>query len=194
MLSVIWAFIILSSCVYAFFSGNGASITDGFLNGAQNCISFVMKTGAIIIMWQGMLSVAEEGGLMQKVTKIMSPVISKIFSGVKRNSREAELISANVSANMLGLSNAATPLGLKAMKSLAEKSQNGIATNDMCLLAVLNCASVQLVPSTLIALRSTYSSAAPGEIIVPVWIASVLTLLFSLALAKVYEKFGGNIC
>lgn len=192
MLSIIWACIIICSCVYAFFTGNADAIGNGFFEGAQNCVSFILKTGAIIIMWQGMLSVAEKSRLMQKVTGILSPLISKVFSKVDKNSKEASLIAANVSANMLGLSNAATPLGIKAMKALSEKSKGGIATNDMCLLAVLNCASVQLVPSTLIALRSTYSSSAPGEIIVPVWIASALTLIFSVILAKTFEKFGGK--
>lgn len=193
MLNTLWVLIILCSCTYAVLCGRCHLLTDAFFNGAQNCVSFMLKTGAIMLLWQGILSVAEKSKLTNKISCLMSPLVSRLFTNVKKGSNEARLICANISANMLGLSNAATPLGIEAMKGLSGKMTKNTATNDMCLLAIINCASVQLIPSTLIALRSTYNSTSPGEIIPLVWVSSFFTLIFSLILAKLFEKHKGGI-
>ena len=143
-----------------------------------------------MVMWSGFMNIADKSGLTGKLSKIMSPVICRIFRGVKKNSEEEKLIASNVTANMLGLSNAATPLGISAMKKLSEKSRLGTATDDMCLLAVINSASLQLVPTTLIALRTQYGSVNPSGIIIPVWIVSFLTVVFAVSMAKIFSGKG----
>ena len=187
MLNIIWAVMIVSSLVYSFFAGTAAEVGASVFESCTDCVSFILKTGSFMMMWSGFMNVAEQCRLTDKIASFMSPVIALVFKGVKSGSEEAKLISANLSANMLGLSNAATPLGIAAMRKLAQKSKNNVATNNMCMLAVVNCASLQLVPSTLIALRSQAGSASPADITVPIWIASAITVVFAVALTKVVE-------
>ena len=187
MLNIIWAVMIVSSLVYSFFAGTAAEVGAAVFESCTDCVSFILKTGSFMIMWSGFMNVAEQCRLTDKIASFMSPVIALVFKGVKSGSEEAKLISANLSANMLGLSNAATPLGIAAMRKLAQKSKNNVATNNMCMLAVVNCASLQLVPSTLIALRSQAGSASPADITVPIWIASAITVVLAIALTKIVE-------
>ncbi|MBO5743272.1 MAG: spore maturation protein [Clostridia bacterium] len=190
MLGIIWVFIILLSCLYAFLTGNINQVSEGFFAGASGCVEFVLKVGAFMVLWQGILLVAQKSGLSQKLSKLLGPLISFLFKDVKKESTEANLIANNISANMLGLSNAATPSGIEAMKELSKKSKNGIATDDMCLFAVINTASMQLVPSTLIAMRVSHGSQNAGEILIPVWIVSFLTLVFAICVCKLFSKRG----
>ena len=190
MLGIIWLFIIVFSCVFGFVSGNVNALSEAFFSGAQGCISFILKIGSFMILWQGILNVAQKSGISQKIAKLLSAPISILFKGVKKNSKAAELIANNVTANILGLSNAATPSGMEAMRELSKNSKNSVATDDMCLFAVINSASLQIIPSTLIAMRQSFESASPGEIIVPVWIVSSLTLIFAISMAKLFSKRG----
>ena len=188
LLNYIWIGLIAVSCIYGFLSGKGEDLANGFTNGAAECVQFVLKIGSFMIMWQGFLTIAEKSGLSKKLALALSPVITFVFKGLKKGSRAVRLISNNITANVLGLSNAATPLGMEAMKELAKKSQNNTATNHMCLLAVINSASLQLIPSTLIALRTSYSSVLPADITVPVWVTSALTVVFAVIITKIMEK------
>lgn len=188
MLNIVWITMLLASFIYSFFAGTTADMTGAIFESCSGCVSFILKTGAIMIMWSGFMNVASQSGLTYKLSKLMSPLITFVFKGVGRGSEDEKLISTNLSANMLGLSNAATPLGIAAMKKLSEKSKNGIATNNMCMLAVINCASLQLVPSTLIALRSAEGSASPADITVPIWIASSATVVFAVLITKIFER------
>ncbi|MBQ4527749.1 MAG: spore maturation protein A [Clostridia bacterium] len=187
MLSIVWLVIMVISFIYAFVGGNIEVCADALFESSESCISFILEIGAYMIMWSGFMRVANDSKLTDKLANIMSPVIRRIFRGVKKGSEEARLICSNLAANMLGLSNAATPLGMSAMKKLSEKSINSTATNNMCMLAVINCASLQLIPSTLIAMRSGYGSTAPGSITIPIWIASLTTLIFAIMITKLCE-------
>lgn len=190
MLGIIWVIIIISSCVFSFVSGNGKALGEAFFSGAEGCISFILKIGSFMLLWQGILNVAQKSGISQKMATILGTPISFLFKGVKKKSPEAELIANNITANILGLSNAATPSGMEAMRELSKRANNSVATDDMCLFAVINSASLQLLPSTLIAMRQSFGSASPGEIIVPVWLVSSLTLLFAICMAKLFSKGG----
>lgn len=188
MLNIIWISLILLSCVYALFTGRLHLVSSAFFEGAENSVNFLLKTGSFMLLWQGCLGIAHKSGLSQKISLLLSPVISKLFTSVKKGDKASQLISSNITANVLGLSNAATPLGMEAMKELSKKSSQAVATDDMCLLAIINSASLQLIPSTLIAMRNTYMSSSPGEITVPIWITSTLTLIFAVCLAKIASK------
>lgn len=192
MLGIIWISIVGISLVFGAVSGRLPDVGNAVFASCGNCIEFMVTTGGFMIMWSGFMNVAEKSGLSSNISRVMSPFITRVFKGVKKGTEEVRLISANISANMLGLSNAATPLGMAAMKKLGEKSRNGTATDDMCMLAVINCASLQLVPSTLIALRSSYGSVSPGDITIPVWITSVITLAFAICITKISERKGNS--
>ena len=187
MIGIVWILILLVSLVYSFFSGTTENYGTALFESASSSVSFMLETGAYMVMWSGFMRIAKDSNMTGKLASFMSPLITRIFKGVKKGSSEEKLICTNLSANMLGLSNAATPLGMEAMKKLSEKSKNKIATNNMCMLAVINCASLQLVPSTLIAIRTSFGSASPGSITVPIWIASFATVVFAVLITKLFE-------
>ena len=170
MLNIIWIAIIVASVVYALFSGNAQQVSNALFDGASECIEFTLKIGSFMIMWAGFMNIAEKSGLTKGVAKGLSGFISKVFKGVRKGSREETLIATNISANMLGLSNAATPVGIEAMNELSKKSDGKNATNDMCMFAVINSASIQLIPSTLIAMRTSREQTLQNALIVLSWI------------------------
>lgn len=188
MIGYVWSGMLVAAFVFGIFSGSGAEVGTAVMNSASDCVSFILKIGAFMIMWSGFMNIAEKSGITTKLSHIFSPIIRLVFSGVKKDSKEERLICSNITANMLGLSNAATPLGISAMKKLSEKSRDGIATDAMCMLAVINSASLQIVPSTLIALRETAGSINPGEITVPIWIASLITVTLAVFITKICER------
>lgn len=188
MINIVWAVLLISSLVYSFFCGNIGEVSDALIKSCGDCVHFIFTTGSVMVMWSGVMNIAEKSGLTKKITVILDPLITKIFNGLKRKSIETELVAANMTANILGLSNAATPLGIRAMKKLSEKSKDCVATDNMCMLAVINCASLQLIPSTLIAMRSGAGSESPGDIVVPIWICSTLTLIFAIIITKICER------
>ena len=190
MLNFIWTFLVISSFVYSFFAGTTEIAANALLESGKSAVEFMLTTGAVMVMWSGFMEVAKVSGLTNVISKIMSPFIRRVFKGIRNNSEEENLISTNLAANMMGLSNAATPLGMKAMRKLSEKSDGINATDNMCMLCIINCASLQIIPSTLIAMRSSSGSASPGEITVPIWIVSSLTLVFAVILAKFMERGG----
>jgi len=188
MLNIVWISMLSLSFIYSVFAGTTDAVSKAVFESCADCISFILKTSAVMIMWSGFMNIANESSLTKSISRLLSPVIGFVFKGVKKGSEEESLISSNLSANMLGLSNAATPLGIAAMKKLSEKSKGDVATNNMCMLAVINCASLQLVPSTLIALRSAEGSTSPSDIIVPIWIASLITVVFAVFITKIFER------
>ncbi len=188
MLNFIWTFLVVLSFLYSFFAGTTENAANALLDSAKSAVDFMLTTGAVMIMWSGFMEIAKVSGLTKVISRIMSPFIRKVFKGIGKNSEEENLISTNLAANMMGLSNAATPLGMKAMKKLSEKSDGINATDNMCMLCIINCASLQIIPSTLIAMRSAEGSASPGEITIPIWIVSSLTLIFAITIAKIMER------
>jgi len=163
---------------------------NALFNGANDAINSLFSFAGSMIMWCGMMQIASKSGLTNIFVKLISPVTRIIFPKLKKDSKALKLISLNMVANFLGLANAATPLGLKAMEELKKMSNGKDATGEMCTFVVLNTASIQLIPSTLIAIRSSLGSINPGEIIVPIWIVSIFTAIFAICISKYYEKRG----
>jgi spore maturation protein A len=188
LLNYIWGFLILISLVTSIFTNTLSETASELFNGANDALGTVFSFGGAIIMWCGMMEIASESGLTNIFVKFISPITRVIFPRLKKDSKALKAISMNMVANILGLSNAATPLGLKAMEELNKISNKNEASNEMCTFVILNTASIQLLPSTLIAIRTSLGSNNPGEIIVPIWITSVLTAFFAVLLSKFYEK------
>lgn len=178
---------VLFSIVTAVVTGRTEQITHAAFEGAGSAVTIVMGFMGITSMWNGLMKIAEDSNLIKKFSKLISPLTEKIFNGLGKHPQAMEAVSANMIANMLGLANAATPLGIKAMKELdAINGGRSNASENMCMLAVVNSASIQLIPSTLIGIRASMGSKAPAEIIVPVWIVSVCA--FAIAV------FGVKLC
>ena len=195
MLNIIWAAMMLISFAVAAINGNMEQTMNALLASGGKAVEFLLSIGGIMAMWSGFMAIAEKSGLVDRISDLMSPVIKLLFVGARNNSECRRAISMNIVANFFGLSNAATPLGIKAMKQLeAQNPHKGTASDDMCMLAVINSASVQLIPSTLIAMRAAAGSASPGSIILPIWIVSVITAATGICLAKLCAKKGGKLC
>lgn len=188
MMNYIWAGIILISLVVGFFTGNIGKTATAAMDGAKNAVETMISLLGVMCFWMGMMNIAQKSGLLNKLSKFLQPFISRLFKGVKREeARQAILM--NITANIFGIGNAATPFGIKAMEEMQkENREKSIATNDMCLFVVLNTASIQLIPTTLLALRSSYGSTDPYKILPAVWIVSVVALIFGIFAAKIMEK------
>lgn len=189
MIGYIWAFMVISSVVVSVFEGNVEQTINAAFLGANQAVETVVGFLGVMCMWMGLMKIAEKSGLISIFSRFISPVTGVIFPKVKKGSPTQKAISMNIVANILGLGNAATPLGIKAMERLNESNPDKkTATNEMCMLVVLNTASIQLIPSTLIALRSSFGSHNPSEIILPVWISSVITAIIAISVTAYFGR------
>lgn len=188
MMNYIWSGIMLLSLLVGFLTGNIGETATAAIDGAKNAVETVISLLGVMCFWMGMMNIAQKSGILNKLSKILEPVISSLFKGVKREeARQAILM--NITANIFGIGNAATPFGIKAMEEMQKENRGkSIATNDMCMFVVLNTASIQLIPTTLLALRTSYGSADPYKILPAVWIVSVVALFFGICAAKIMEK------
>ena len=185
MLNYIWAGMMLTAFVFALFSGNMQALSSSVMSGAENAVELILSILGILCFWSGMMEIACRSGITSALSKAFSPVLKRLFKNVPADSQAMRHISLNVSANMLGLGNAATPFGLSAVKELKKLNGNREeASDDMLLFVVLNTASIQLIPTTLCAYRESFGSASPFDILPAVWITSAVALLVGITVAK----------
>lgn len=177
-MNIIFSAIIILSLVTAFFNGNLEQTVTAGLNGAAGSVETVLSFAGIMCMWSGFLKLCEDGGAMELVTKLIRPVTKLLFPNLKASSRAIEKICANISANLLGVGNAATPAGIEAMSELDKLNKTPtVASDEMCIFTVINTASLQLVPTTIIAMRASFNSQRPDIIMLPIWISSICALI-----------------
>lgn len=192
-MNFIWAILMFIAFLWAAVSGNMEALSGSVMSGATSAVELLISITGIICFWSGMMEIADKSGITTCLAKIFSPVLSKLFNNVKKDSMAMRYISLNISANLLGLGNAATPFGLSAMKELKTLNHNkNTASDDMLLFVVLNTASLQLIPTTLCAYRSNYGSTSPFEIIPAVWLSSLAALLVGVTVAKVFSNMGAK--
>ena len=184
MLNYIWSAMIIISIVLSVVTGRVSEVCAAISDGANEGIKLSLSIAGVMALWTGIMKIAEESSLTKFIARIFAPVISLLFPEAKRDAELGGAIAMNMTANFFGMGNAATPLGLNAMKHLSRFGRSGVATDSMCMLAVVNCASIQLIPSTLIAVRAACGSANPTEITVPIWIVSVVTFLAGVVLCR----------
>lgn len=187
MLNYIWVFMLAASFCAACFTGNLSAVSEAVVQGAEEAVKLALSVAGVMALWSGLMKIAEKSGLTKAFAAVFMPVIRLLFPETAKDKDAAGAIAMNITANFFGMGNAATPLGINAMKKLSAYMKNGIATNSMCMLAIINSASVQLIPSTLIAIRSSMGSENPSEIMVPIWIASVITFVAGVIAAKLAE-------
>ena len=188
MLSYIWGGMIAAAVIFALFTGNAESLSQGTLNSAQDAISLLITMAGILCLWSGIMEIAERCGFTNLISKILSPVLSKLFKGLSAKSKAYKDICMNISANMLGLGNAATPFGLSAMRELDTLNHgSSYASNEMVLFVVMNTASIQIIPAMIGTLRQSYGSQTPFDIMPCVWISSASALAVALILAITFN-------
>lgn len=189
MLNYIWPGMIIVSIIVSFFTGNTEEVSSAALSGAADGVRLSVELCGAMCFWSGLMEAAERGGITKIIARALSPVIRFLFPGIKRGSRAEHAVSMSMTANLLGMGNASTPLGLAAMRSLQKENRpQGVAGDDMCMFVIINTASFQLIPSTLIALRAVCGSAHPAEIITPVWITSFISLSLGVLSAKLFSR------
>jgi len=189
MLNILWPIFLIISFIYAIIGGNIADVNESIFSSTENAINLCLELLGTICLWNGIMKIAMETKIVKGLKKILNPFLKKIFPDVNENEEVHTEISMNVIANILGLGNAATPLGLKAMKSLQKKNKNKrVLSNSMALFIVLNTASIQLIPTTVIAIRSSLGSEKPTTMIVEVWVATICAAIAAITSAKILMK------
>ena len=188
MMNYIWVIIIVFSFFSAITTNNMKELSSAVISGGTDAISLVIKLSGVICFWNGLMAIAEKSGLTKIICKFLKPVLKLLFPKLKDESAK-NAISMNITANLLGLGNAATPLGLEAMKRLQENSiKKDTATDDMVRFVVLNSAALQLVPTTIAFLRHEYGSKNPMEILVPTITTTLLSLMAGIFMTFILRK------
>lgn len=193
MLNIIWPLFILISIIYSFFTGNIDKINKSIFESAEGAVKLTIAFFGTICMWNGIMKIAQKTSFCEKLTKILKPLINFLFPDLKNNEKAKEEISMNMVANILGLGNAATPLGLKAMKTMQkENNKKDVITNSMAMFIVINTASIQVIPTTVIAIRSSLNSLEPTKILLPVWFATICAAIAAITATKIFIKINKN--
>lgn len=191
MMNYIWVGMVLFSLACAAFTGRLDKTMQAAFSGANQALATVLGFLGVMCLWTGLMRIAERAGLTNVFARAIRPLGRLIFPRLDPKSPAFSAISMNMVANMLGLANAATPLGLKAMQELEQRNRTpGRASDEMCAFVVLNTASIQLIPSTLIGIRASMGSAAPAEIILPVWLVSIAAATAGIAAVRLCAARG----
>ncbi len=188
MLNGIWAGMMLLAVVGGILTGESAAVTAALLNSGKNTLTFMLTLGGAMCLWSGLLRVADKAGFTRLVAKLTAPLLRFLFPDLPTEGEACRAVSMNLSANVLGLGNAATPFGLQAMKCLHDRAGGDRATRDMIVFAVLNTASVQLIPTTVAALRAEAGASSPFSVLPAVWITSLGAAVTAVTVARVFGR------
>ena len=172
VMSRIFSFMLLLSVVCAVFLGNGAALAAAVTEGAQSGITLVVSMAGSLCLWSGVGKLMEQAGLTCALSRLIRPLLRRLFPSTRTDAALAANLSGNICANFLGLGNAATPMGIQAVKAMARHAPPGTASDEMCRLVVLNTASIQLIPATVAAVRSSLGCTSPFDILPAVWVTS----------------------
>ena len=189
MMNYIWAGMIVLSLGFSLFSGNAQGLSAALIDGANSAIELILGILGVICFWSGMMEIGKRSGITASLSRMLRPLLKFIFPDVSPESEAMSYISLNVSANLLGLGNAATPFGLAAMRELKKQSTEGErATDSMLTFVVMNTASIQLLPTTVGVYRAQFGSESPFDIMPCVWVTSVVALVVGVVVAKLFSK------
>lgn len=189
MINKIWFFMIAMAVAFAATGGKLGLLSDEIFRSMETSVELALGLVGGMVLWCGVLKVAEKSGLVDKLSLFIRPALKLIFNELQSKGSAMGAMVMNMTSNMLGLGNAATPMGLKAMEELQKlNSKKDVATNAMCLFLVINAAPPQLIPATVLSLRSSLGSANPGIIILPALINSMFALSIGIIACKLLEK------
>lgn len=193
MVNKIWCGFIIIGIIYCFLTGKTDVINNEILNSAQTSFDMVIKIFPVMALWLGIMNIAKTSGLLTKISKFISPILKKIFPDIPNGHESIGLITSNMVSNMLGLGNAATPFGLKAMKSLQELNERkDTASRSMITFLVINTSGLTIIPTTIISLRIMHGSANPTEIVLPCFLASFISLCAAIAIDRILARRGNK--
>jgi spore maturation protein A len=188
-MNVVFVLLFVIGLVAAALKGDVKAVGQGALDGAGAAVTLAIGLIGVMSLWLGLLKIAEKAGLVEKLSRVARPIFRPLFRDIPDGHPAISAMLLNISANMLGLGNAATPFGIKAMEELEKLNPNpGTATNSQALFVAINTASLQLVPTTVIALRASAHSHDPAEILLPTVAATLCSLIVAIVVAKTLEK------
>lgn len=190
MINYIWFAMIFFGIIFALFTGNGDKITEAIVLGSESTVSFLIELVGIMCFWCGVMKIAEKSGLTTQIARILRPLLKKLFKEAATDEKALGAIVMNLTANMMGLSNAATPFGIKAMEEMERlNKKSSVASNDMALFLVMNAACIQLVPTTVISIRAAANSVNPGIIILPAIISTTIAAIVGVVCCKILQRY-----
>ena len=191
LMSWIWTAMVLLSVVCAALLGNGSALSGAVLEGAQTGVNLIFGMAGAICLWSGVGNVMEHTGITRMLARLLKPLLERLFPDTKQDSELSGYLSGNICANILGLGNAATPMGIRAAQRMAASGKPGVASNSLCRLIVLNTASIQLIPTSVAAVRLAAGCATPFDILPAVWLTSLcsasLGLISAWAMGKLWR-------
>lgn len=186
-MSLIWTAMVGAAILCGLAQGNGAAVAKGALDGAAAGVELCLSMMGVLCLWMGVMEVMERSGIARGLSRLLRPAIRGLYPDFAGDQRVMDAVSANLSANLLGLGNAATPLGLEASRLMAERTP-GTASNGLCMLVVCNTASFQLIPTTVASLRAAAGSADPFDILPAVWLASAVSIAVGITASKLFAR------
>ena len=185
MMTYVLCALYCASTICAIATGKGAAAARALIDGAQAAINFALGISGAICFWSGLCELMERCGAVRIIAKLLHPALKRLFPFASKDLDTMSALTENVSANILGLGNAATPAGIRAAKAIADQG----CIEELCMLVVLNTASIQLIPSTIAAVRQTAGAAAPFDILPAIWFSSLVSLSVALIAAKIFRRF-----
>ena len=186
-MSVIWTAMVTAAVVCGLLTGRGPAVAAAAMEGAAAAVELCLSMAGLLCLWMGVMEIMRRSGLSQKLSRLLMPVLRRLYPAFARDREVMDTIAANVSANLLGLGNAATPLGLEAARKMSRRTP-GVANDALCMLVVCNTASIQLIPTTVAAVRAGAGCAAPFDILPATWLASAISVSVGILAAKLFAK------
>lgn len=189
MINIIWFLILVIGIGYGVFNGNGEMVSKAIVSSTSSTVELIIALVGMMCLWCGVMKIAEKSGLTDKLAKVLKPVLRLIFKEAGRDEKALGAIVMNLTANMFGLSNAATPFGIKAMEEMDRLNRDKeVASNDMVLFLVLNAACIQFVPTTVVSIRAALNSQNPGAIILAALCTTTFASILGVLLCKLLQK------
>lgn len=189
MMNYIWAGMLTFSFITAVFFGNMQSLSDSITAAAENAVTIILELLGILMLWSGVMEIAERAGLTKKISSLLAPFLKRLFPDVPPDSDTGQAISMNITANLLGLGNAATPLGIEAMKRLhAESGRKDYATDSMIRFVVINTAALHIIPTTVAMFRQEFGAKVPMDILPAALLTSITALFAALIMTSVLKR------
>ena len=186
-MAVIWTGMVVLSVLCGLATGNGPAVAAAAMEGAAAAVELCLSMAGMLCLWMGVMEMMKRSGLSEGLSRLLRPLLGRLYPGFARNPEVMQSISANVSANLLGLGNAATPLGIQAARQMSRRTP-GVASDELCMLVVCNTASIQLIPTTVASVRLAAGCRTPFDILPAVWLASALSVTAGILAAKVFAR------
>ena len=187
----VWTVLVSASVVFALVNGTMGEVSRAAIDGASSAMELAIGMAGVLCLWTGVMELMDRCGLSRKLASLFRPLLRRLLPRASRDDQTLSAVCANLSANLLGLGNAATPLGIRAARRMAAGCE-GVASDELCRLVVLNTASIQLLPTTVAGIRAACGSAAPFDILPAVWVTSLLSVGAGLLAARLMSRLWRN--